>query len=641
MHMMTRPTAWWFKALLGTALGLAVWVPAAPEPAPTYRGHGLAMHGDLKYPADFAHFDYARPDAPKGGALRLGAIGGYDSFNGFILRGSPAEGLELLYDTLLVESADEPFSCYGRLVETMEVPADRSSVTFDLRPGARWHDGKPITADDVVFTFNSLMEKGHPSFKFYYKSVQAVEKLGERRVRFAFSQDETNREMPLIIGQIAVLPKHYWEGRDLAATTLDPPLGSGPYRLKAFEANRYVTYERVPDYWAADIPVCRGLYNAGEITYEYYRDQVVLLEAFKAGKLDIHVESMAKNWATAYDLPAVTQGLMLKEEIPHQRTAGMQAYVFNLRRPIFQDPRVRQAVACAFDFTLSNRKFFYDSYTRCRSYFGNSELEAKGLPEGEELEVLRQLDKESPGQVPPEVFTAEYNAPSTGPWTDEKEHSRAMRQNLRQAKDLLQAAGWTVRAEDRALVNQAVRDARNEPMPFAFEVLLVSPAFERITLPFTQELEKLGIKATVRTVDTAQYQNRVDSYDFDMVVQSWGQSQSPGNEQRDMWTTQAAGTNGSQNLAGIRSPAVDKAVDLVIQAADRKSLVQRTRALDRLLQWGHYVVPQWYYGRDRVASWDKFGRPAVVPLRGGVNLMAWWLDPAKTASFDERLEALK
>jgi len=626
-------------AILCTGLVCGAALRAAE--ATPYRGHGLAMHGDLKYPAGFGHFEYARPDAPKGGTLRLGATGGYDSFNSFILRGTPAEGLELLYDTLLESSADEPFSSYGRLAETMEVPADRSWVSFDLRPTARWHDGKPITATDVVFTFNTLMEKGHPSFKFYYKSVKTVEALAERRVRFTFSPDETNREMPLIIGQIAVLPKHYWESRDIAATTLEPPLGSGPYRIKAFETNRYVTYERVTDYWGADIPVCKGMYNAGEITYEYYRDQVVLLEAFKAAKLDIHIESMAKNWATAYDLPAVHQGLMLKEEIPNQRTAGMQAYVFNLRRPLFQDRRVRLAIAGAFDFELSNRKFFFESYTRCRSYFGNSELEGKGLPAGEELELLRQLDREFPGQVPPEVFTEEYNAPSTGPWTDEKEHSRAMRQNLRKATELLREAGWSVRPEDRVLVNPAVRDDKNERVPFAFEILLVSPAFERITLPYVQDLEKLGIKATVRTVDTAQYQNRVDSYDFDMVVHTWGQSQSPGNEQRDMWSSQAAGTAGTQNLAGVRNPAVDKAVDLVIQAADRASLVQRTRALDRLLQWGHYVVPQWYYGRDRIASWDKFGRPAVVPLRGGVNITAWWVDAAKAASFDGRLKALK
>ncbi len=631
----------WMRGLAvlgGLASG---WQAAPAAEATAYRSHGMAMHGDLKYPSDFTHFDYVQPDAPKGGAVRLGASGGYDSFNGFILRGSAADGLELLYDTLLVESADEPFSSYGRLAEAMEVPADRSWVIFDLRPTARWHDGAPVTADDVIFTFNTMLEKGHPTFKFYYKSVKAVEKLGERRVKFSFSPDETNREMPLIIGQIAVLPKHYWQSRDFAATTLEPPLGSGPYRIKAFEANRYITYERVPDCWSAAVPVCRGAYNFGEITYEYFRDEVVLLEAFKAGKLDLHVESMAKSWATAYELPAVRQGVMLKQEIPHQRTAGMQAYVFNLRRPLFQDRRVRQALACAFDFELSNRKFFYESYTRCRSYFGNSELEAKGLPVGEELEVLRQLDGQFPGQVPPEVFQQEYNPPATGAWTDEKEHSRAMRLNLRQAAELLKQAGWAVRPADRKLVSEAVRDAKGERIPFAFEVLLVSPAFERITLPYLQELEKLGIQATVRTVDSAQYQNRVDAYDYDMVVQTWGQSQSPGNEQRDLWTSSAAATSGSRNLAGIRNPAVDKAVDLVIQAADRKSLVQRTRALDRLLQWGHYVVPQWYYGRDRVAYWDRLGRPRVVPLRGGVDIMTWWVDPTQAASFEQRFRALK
>ena len=627
---------------VAVCMGLALGLRGAETPAgAVYRGHGMAMHGDLKYPADFKHFEYVQPDAPKGGAVRLGAIGGYDSFNNFILRGNAADGLELLYDTLLSESADEPFSSYGRLAEAMDVPPDRSWVSFDLRPAARWHDGTPITADDVIFTFNTMMEKGHPQFKFYYKSVKAVEKLGERRVKFSFSPDETNREMPLIIGQITVLPKHYWQTRDVAATTLEPPLGSGPYRIKAFEANRYVTYERVPDCWSATVPVCTGAYNFGEITYEYFRDEVVLLEAFKAGKLDLHVESMAKNWATAYDLPAVRQGVMLKQEIPHQRTAGMQAYVFNLRRPFFQDRRVRQALACAFDFELSNQKFFYESYTRCRSYFGNSELEAKGLPVGEELEILRQLDGQFPDQVPPEVFLQEYNPPATGAWTDEKEHSRAMRVNLRKAADLLKQAGWAVRPDDRKLVNEAVRDAKGELVPLAFEVLLLSPAFERITLPFAQELEKLGVRATVRTVDSAQYQNRIDAYDYDMVVHTWGQSQSPGNEQRDMWTSAAAATAGSRNLAGIRNPAVDKAVDMVIQAADRKSLVERTRALDRLLQWGCYVVPQWYYGRDRVAFWDRFARPRVVPLRGGVDIMTWWVDPTKAAGFEQRFQAVK
>ena len=588
----------------------ALMLLSAPAAADSVTSHGLAMHGDLKYGPEFKHFDYVNPEAPKGGEVRLAAIGTFDSLNPFILKGVPASGLNRLYNTLAASSSDEAFSEYGEVAARFEVPADRSWVTFELRPEARWHDGQPLTADDVVFTFDLLKTKGHPQFRAYYASVVKAEKLAPDRVRFHFAPGE-NRELPLIVGQMSVLPKHYWETRDFEKTTLEPPLGSGPYRVESVDPGRTITYRRVPDYWGQRLPVELGQNNFDAIRVDYYRDATVVLEAFKAGQFDFRLENMAKTWATGYDFPARRQGLVKLEEIRHEQPTGMQGFAFNIRRPLFQDRRVRQALGYAFDFEWSNRNLFFDAYARTRSYFSNSELAASGLPSPAELKLL-ELHR---GKVPEEMFTTEYQPPTS-------DASGNIRENLRKGRDLLEAAGWAIR--DRKLVNKATGAS------FEFEILLNSPAFERVVLPFANNLERLGVTARVRTVDTAQYQNRVDSFDFDMVVSVFGQSLSPGNEQRDFWSAASADIPGSRNVVGVRDPVVDALIELIIAAPDRQSLIDRTHALDRVLQWGFYVIPNWHSRSFRVAYWDKFGRPAKPP-RYGLGFDGWWIETGRAA----------
>lgn len=585
--------------------------PAAHAADTTGPQHGIAMHGDLKYGPGFTHFDYVNPDAPKGGELRLYGLGTFDSFNPFIIKGNPDDGSGRIYDTLLTGSADEPFSEYGLLAESVETPPDRSWVIFRLRPEARWHDGQPVTADDVLWSYETLRSKGQPFYRAYYANVDKAEKLDDRTVKFTFKPGE-NRELPLIMGQLTVLPKHYWATREFDATTLDPPLGSGPYKVGKFEAGRWSTYERVKDYWGKDLAVNRGRHNFDTMRYDYYQNMTVALEALKAGAYDLRVEASSKDWATAYDAPAVREGRLIKGEFPHSRPAGMQGYAFNLRRPLFQDRRVRQAIGYGLDFEWANRTLFYGQYTRARSYFGNSELAANGVPQGAELAVLEPLRD----QLPPELFTQEYQPPVT-------DGSGTMRENLRQGYELLKAAGWTVDPKTKKLVNA-------QGQPFEFEILLLDPAYERITLPFAKNLERLGITARVRTVDTAQYKKRIDDFDFDMVMGSWPQTLSPGNEQRSYWSSAFADQPGSPNLLGLKDPVIDQLVEQVIAAPDRAALVARVHALDRALQWGFYVVPNWYIAYDRVAYWDKFGRPAVIPEQG-VQIDAWWSDPAKAA----------
>ena len=592
----------WVGALLAT---VAVGAPT----------HGIALHGQLKYGPDFRHFDYVNPDAPKGGEARFAAIGSFDTFNPFNIKGQAAAGIGQLFETLLVGSADEPFSEYGLIAESVDVPEDRGSVTFNLRPQAKFHDGTPITADDVLFSFETLKSKGSPLYRFYYANVAKAEKLGERQVKFTFAPGE-NRELPLIVGQMPVLSKKYWQDRDFAATTLDVPVGSGPYRIERFEPGRFIVYQRDANYWGKDLPVNRGLHNIDRLRYDYYRDVTVALEALKAGFYDLRVENVAKQWATGYDFPALAKGLVKKETFAHQRPAGMQGFAFNLRRPLFQDPGVRQALAYAFDFEWSNRNLFHGQYTRTRSFFDNSELAARGLPSPEELAVLEPLRKE----LPPEVFTAAYEPPSAG-------DDAQLRANFQKALQLLQEAGWMFR--DRKLVNAKTGE------PFRFELLIAEPTWERIALPFARNLERLGIEMNVRTVDSAQYENRERSFDFDVIVNVWGQSLSPGNEQREFWSSAAADQPGSRNLVGLKNPAIDQLVDQVIAAPDRASLVTRVRALDRALQWNYLVIPHWHIPYDRIAFWNKFGYPAVTPLQG-VQLDAWWVDPAKDAALGQR-----
>jgi microcin C transport system substrate-binding protein len=592
-------------ALVAALLLAAAAVPGAPAASGKY---GIAMHGDLKYPPGFKHFDYVNPAAPKGGSVKLSAIGTFDSLNPFILKGVPAAGIGEVFETLMASSADEPFSQYGLVAETVDTPPDRSWVAFTLRREARFHDGSPITTDDVVWTFETLKSKGHPFYRAYYKQVVKAEKTGERSVRFTFGPGE-NRELPLIVGQLPVLSRAWWSKRDFEKTTLEPPLGSGAYKVESLEPGRTITYRRVKNAWAAGLPVNVGRDNFDTIRYDYYRDGTVALEAFKAGQYEFRLENSAKNWATAYTGPAVSRGLIKREEIRNELPAGMQAFVYNTRRPIFQDPRVRQAIGHLFDFEWTNRTLFYGSYTRTRSYFANSELASRGLPGPDELAILEPLR----AQLPPEVFTKPYEPPAT-------DASGNIRESARVALELLAAAGWSVKG------GKMVHGKTGEALQF--EILLNDPGFERITLPFAKNLERIGVTARVRTVDTAQFQNRVDAFDFDMIVNVWAQSLSPGNEQRDFWHSREADVPGSRNLAGIRSPAVDRLIDLVIEAPDRAGLVARTRALDRALLWGHHVIPQWHSPVFRVAYWDKFGRPATAP-KYALGFDTWWVDPGK------------
>jgi len=578
-----------------------------------YSGHAMAMHGEPKYPPDFKHFDYVNPDAPKGGTLRLGVTGTFDSFNPFVTKGNAFTNIGV--ETLTTGSADEPFTRYGLIAESMEWPEDRSWVAFTLRPEARWHDGTPITVEDVIFSLNTLKTKGQPFYRFYYGTIDRAEKVGKRTVKFVFNE-AGNRELPLIAGEMPILSKTYWESRDFERSSLEPPLTSGPYKVAGFEPGRYVVVERVDDYWGKDLAVNVGQDNFDRIRYEYFRDDTVLRQALKAGVIDYRNENQAKAWALDYDIPAVRDGWLKKEAIEHHRPTGMQAFVYNIRRPVFSDPKVREALAYAFDFEWSNRTLFFDQYARTESYFSNSDLASRGLPEGEELELLEKYR----GRVPDAVFAEEYRAPAT-------DGSGWPRANLERAFELLAEAGWEVR--DMNLVNVETGERMH------FEILLVNQAFERIVLPFVRNLKRLGIDVSVRLVDESQYINRARSYDFDMIVGGWGQSDSPGNEQRSYWTTAAAEAPGSRNYAGIEDPVVDELVELIISAPDRESLVARTRALDRVLLWGHYVIPNWHLRVDRVLYWDKFSRPEVTP-DSGTSTSLWWFDPEKAERLEER-----
>ena len=605
--------------------------------------HGVALHGEPKYGPDFKHFDYVNPDAPKGGFLRLGVGGTFDSLNPFILRGSSAPGLGLCYDSLCVSSGDEPYSVYGLIAESIEFPKDRSWVVFRLRKEARWHDGKPITADDVVFTFNIRMKKGDPRFRFYYACVDSVEALGPHKVRFNIKPGKANHEIPLFISQMEILPKHYWESRDFAATTLKPPLGSGPYKLKSFEVGRKVEYERVKDYWGKDLPVRVGMFNFDRVRFMFYRDSTVELEAFKSGDYDWRKEYTAKIWARMYDTPEVKNGQIVKELFPHHRAGVAYGWVFNTRRQPFDDRDVRKALTYVFDFEWTNKKLFYSAYRRLRSYFDNTDLEAKGLPQGRELEILKGLREKYPDYVWPEIFEREFNPPSTPEWKDAKSHKLAMRKNLLEARRILRDAGWYIRKKDMKLVNDEVRDENGKLKPLKFEILLVQPSFEAITLPMVRTMKKLGIEVQVRTVESAQYSNRLKDFDFDCIVVVWPMSLCPGNEQFENWSTESADTRGAPNYAGIKSPAIDELLTHLVESDTRAELRAHVRALDRILQWGYYIIPAWGGGEDRIAYWNKLDhpRPDYVPIRGVSDVFLWWVDRGKEQRLKEMLRKKK
>ena len=596
-----------------TALGLAL-PHSAPRAVAVGRSHALSLLGEPKLPANFTHFPYVNPNAPKGGDVALAAIGTFDSFNPFIVRGVAAAGVTQIWMTLMRGSQDEASTEYARLAEWVEVGPGRDWVAFELRREARWHDGAPITAADVKWSFETLRSHGRPFYRAYWGDVTDVLIESDRRVVFRFRNGE-NRELPLILGQLAVLPKHWWEGRDFTRPLLEPPLGSGPYRVESFQPGRTVTYRRIANWWGENLPTERGTNNFDVIRYEYFRDATVAFEAFKAGQIDFRVENIAREWATGYDFPARRRGLVRLEEIPHELPTGMQAFVFNIRREFFRDRRVREALMLAFDFEWANANLFFGAYTRTTSYFSNSELASSGLPSPEELAILERYR----GRIPEEVFTQEFRLPVT-------DGSGNNRDNLRRALELLHAAGWRIDNRRRLV------DAQGRP--FSFEMLLSSPSFERVALPYAQALQRLGIEMRVRTVDTAQYQARTDNFDFDMIVDVFPQSLSPGNEQRDFWTCAKAREPGSRNSIGICDPVIDELVELIIAAADRESLIHRTRALDRVLLWNHFVVPHWHSRTFRVAYWDKFVRPERTP-RYGLAFDTWWIDADRAQRLNE------
>jgi microcin C transport system substrate-binding protein len=587
--------------------------------------HGLSLFGELKYPAGFKHFDYVNPKAPKGGTVRLIALGTFDNFNEVVagLKGSIAMGTGIISDTLMAPSFDEVSTDYGLIAEAVSHPPDFSSASFRLRSAARHQDGKPITVDDVIFSMQAF-KKHNPMLAAYYRHVAKVEQTGEREVTFTFDSPG-NREMPVILGQLNVLPKHWWEGtdasgrkREVGATTLEPPLGNGAYRIKDFVAGRTIVYERVKDYWGKDLNVNIGRDNFDELRYEYFRDSTVAIEAFKADQVDWRTENSAKSWATAYDFPAVRDKRVIVEEFPQRDRGIMQGFVFNTRREKFKDPRLRRAFNFAYDFEEMNKQLFFGQYKRINSYFDGTELASSGLPQGQELEILEKVRD----QVPPEVFTTPYTNPVGG--TPEN-----VRANLREGTRLLKEAGYEIR--NQKLVNAKTGEA------MSVEILTEEPTIERIILFYKPSLERLGIGVSVRTVDDPQYENRLRSWDFDMIIGTWPESLSPGNEQRDYWSSQAADTPGSRNYIGIKNPAVDALIERVIFAKNRAELVAATRALDRVLLWNHYVVPQFTYDKSRTARWDRFSRPDPLPKYGASAFpTVWWWDAEKAAKTGTR-----
>lgn len=588
-----------------SGLAMATMLALAPSAeAQDKRHHAMSLVGEPKYPAGFKQFNWVNPDAPKGGRVRQSVEGSFDSLNQFPVQGQPAGGLGLIYDQLFASSPDEASTEYAHLAEWASYPADYSSATFSIRPEARWHDGRPITVDDVIYSLEQL-KKAAPRYAAYYADVEKAEKTGDREVTFRFKA-KNNRELPHIISQLTIIPKHWWETRDIMKSSIEIPLGSGAYKVKSFDIGRQIVYERVPNWWARDLPITKGQYNFDELHIVYFKERIAAFESFKSGALDYWVESSAKAWAVDFAVPPVEKGWIKRITPARKRVTPMQGFYMNLRRPIFQDARVRRALNLAFDFEFANKNLFYGLYTRTNSYFDNSELAAKGLPTGRELEILNEVK----AAVPPEVFTTEWKNP-VNPTPEDA------RRNLSEAVKLFAAAGYTPKSG-------VLTNAAGEQL--AIEILNNSPAFDRVMQPYKGTLEKLGVKVTIRTVDSAQYQRRTDNFDYDMIVDVIAQSESPGNEQRDYWGSAAAKVPGSRNSLGLQNPAVDKIIEKLIFAKDRADLIAATRALDRVLLWNHYVVPHWSRNEDWLAMWDQYAGPKTPPERGNAFFQTWWWD---------------
>jgi microcin C transport system substrate-binding protein len=613
MHKIPRSVG----LVIATLLALSSPV-LAQEPERVWR-HGTSALGEPKYPEGFERFDYVNPDAPKGGTVRLGEMGSFDTFNPVLPQGEPAPGIGLIYETLMTPALDQPLTYYGLLAETMSYPEDYSSATFRLNPDAKWHDGQPVSVDDVIWSFEKSKELS-PNYAQYYANVVKAEESAPGEVIFSFNETG-NRELPQILSDLLILPKHWWEGtdaqgnkRDLSAPTLEPPLGSGPYRIGSFEAGKRVTYERVPDYWGANHPTQIGQNNFDQIRYEMFLDLTVQFEAFKGDQLDWWLENQAKRWATAYNFPAVNDGRVIMELFPqdYNDSGVMVGFVPNLRREKFQDPLVRRALNYAFDFEELSRTLFFGQYERVDSFFfGLEDLRWKGLPQGEELEILESVrDK-----IPESVFTTEYTNPVGG-------DAQKLRANLREALKLLSEAGYTLQG------NQLVNAAGEQ---LSFEILLNGPTIEPVAVSFQNNLRSIGIAASIRTVDSSQFTNRARNFDYDVIYTAWGQSISPGNEQRYFFGSVSANEVGSQNYAGIADPGIDALIDKVIFADDRETLEAATRALDRVLMAHSFVVPSYSLRNTRAARWDRFSHPEPLPEFSNGFPTIWWWDEAKAA----------
>ena len=564
--------------------------------------HGFALNGDIKYRKDFKHFDYVNPDAPKGGVLRRAVTGSFDSLNPFVIKGVSASGLGLLFESLCVQSEDEPFSMYGLVADEITIPDSNMYVDFRIDKNARFHDGIKIKPEDVIFSFKILITKGIPQYRKYYEDVINVKKISGSKVRFEFKNGD-NPELPLILSQLVVLPEHYYEKKEFCADQ-ETPIGSGPYKIKEFKPGKFISYKRIKDYWGKDLPVNKGQHNFDEIRYEYYRDNMVSLEAFKAGEYDFRHENTAKLWATAYTGPAFDRGDIIKEEIKHKNSSGMQGFVFNLRKKKFQNINVRKALVLAFDFEWINKNLFYGQYKRSNSFFSNSELASKGLPSKQELEILKPYK----GLVPDEVFEKNFLLPVNKGDGNNRIH-------LRQASKLLSDQGYEVKNGIRT--NVKTGDSLD------FEVLVKSPAFERVALTYKQSLKRLGINLDIRRVDDTQYYNRIKNFDFDMTAAVFPQSQSPGNEQRYFWGSRAAGLKGSKNYCGIKNPVIDDLIEKLITAKGRDNLLSHVKALDRVLLWNYYLIPHWHTDRYRLAYAKGFRHPEKTPDYG-IGISSWW-----------------
>lgn len=611
-HARSRLKAPIFMLVMGLAL-----FPVHGQAEPS---SGLAMHGAPREAADFTHFPYTNPDAPKGGRATFAVRGSFDSLNPLIVKGVSAEGIrEYLYESLLARAYDEPFSLYGLIAEGVETPPDRSYVEFTLNPNAKFSDGTPITVDDVIFSHAVLRDRGRPNHRSYYKKVAKVEKTGDRKVRFTFD-GSGDREMPLIMGLMPILPHHLFTPETFEKTTLKPPIGSGPYIIARLDPGKTITYKRDPDYWGRDLPVNRGLYNFDEIRYDYYRDTGSMFEAFKSGLVQLRPEGDPTRWTEGYNFPAFRDGRVIKEALPIETPAGMSALVFNTRRPIFADPRVRQALIRLFDFEWVNRTLYHSQYARSGSYFARSELSSQGRPADA---TERALLAPFPDAVKPSIMAGNFALPVS----DDTGQNRDGRV---EALRLLGEAGY--RLKDGKLLNEETGE------PFEFEILAATRAQERLLLTYARALKQVGIEARIRQVDSAQYQRRKQTYDFDMIQNFWGVSLSPGNEQSFRWGSGAAMTEGSFNYPGVESQAVDAMIAAMLRAEDRQSFVSAVRALDRVLRSGDYVVPLFYLPAQWVAHWQNLKRPEKTPLYG-YRLDSWWLDPDDAKSGAKRHSA--